>query len=124
LNGSVKLYLYHLCTAGQTTPEVNLSVMGEKQTLRVSWSVHPQFSDSVLEYVVQHVSVVPHLACLSWVRVNRTQTSVTITGVCVCVCVLSEILLQLTSEHILLVLTSKKGQFFLLFKSSVLHMFL
>ncbi|XP_056127990.1 interleukin 12 receptor, beta 2a, like [Rhinichthys klamathensis goyatoka] len=65
---------------GQTTPEVNLSVMGEKQTLRVSWSVHPQFSDSVLEYVVQHVSVVPHLACLSWVRVNRTQTSVTITG--------------------------------------------
>ncbi|KAG1967190.1 interleukin-12 receptor subunit beta-2 [Pimephales promelas] len=65
---------------GQTTPEVDLSVMGEKQTLRVSWSVHPQFSDNVLEYVVQHVPVVPHLACLSWVRVNRTQTSVTITG--------------------------------------------
>ncbi|CAM4401566.1 unnamed protein product [Leuciscus chuanchicus] len=64
---------------GQTTPEVNLSVMGEKQTLRVSWSVHPQFSDSVLEYVVQYVSV-PHRPCLSWVRVNRTQTSVTITG--------------------------------------------
>ncbi|KAK7168220.1 hypothetical protein R3I94_002309 [Phoxinus phoxinus] len=65
---------------GQTTPEVNLSVMGETQMLRVSWSVQPQFSDSVLEYVVQHVSVVPHCPCLSWVRVNRTQTSVTITG--------------------------------------------
>ncbi|XP_077068010.1 interleukin 12 receptor, beta 2a, like [Siphateles boraxobius] len=65
---------------GQTTPEVNLSVMGEKQKLWVSWSVHPQFSDSVLEYVVQHVSVVPHHPCLNWVRVNRTQTSVTITG--------------------------------------------
>uniref|UniRef100_A0A672R0V8 Interleukin-6 receptor subunit beta-like n=1 Tax=Sinocyclocheilus grahami TaxID=75366 RepID=A0A672R0V8_SINGR len=64
---------------GQTTPEVNLSVMGENQTLLVSWSVQRQFSESVLEYVVQHVSVVPH-SCLNWVRVNRTQRSVTLKG--------------------------------------------
>ncbi|XP_016394196.1 interleukin-6 receptor subunit beta-like [Sinocyclocheilus rhinocerous] len=64
---------------GQTTPEVNLSVMGENQTLLVSWAVHQQFSESVLEYVVQHVSVVPH-SCLNWVRVNRAQRSVTLKG--------------------------------------------
>uniref|UniRef100_A0A8C2DF33 Interleukin 12 receptor, beta 2a, like n=1 Tax=Cyprinus carpio TaxID=7962 RepID=A0A8C2DF33_CYPCA len=64
---------------GQMTPEVNLSVVGENQMLLVSWSIHPQFSESVLEYVVQHVSVVPHL-CLNWVRVNRTQRSVTLKG--------------------------------------------
>lgn len=64
-------------------PEVNLSVVGENQMLLVSWSIHPQFSESVLEYVVQHVSVVPHL-CLNWVRVNRTQRSVTLKGLCVC----------------------------------------
>ncbi|XP_052408173.1 interleukin-12 receptor subunit beta-2 [Carassius gibelio] len=65
---------------GQTTPEVNLSVIGESQQLRVSWSIHPQFSESVLEYVIQHVSVVPHSPCLNWVRVNRTQRSVTLTA--------------------------------------------
>uniref|UniRef100_A0A8C2AV84 Interleukin 12 receptor, beta 2a, like n=1 Tax=Cyprinus carpio TaxID=7962 RepID=A0A8C2AV84_CYPCA len=64
---------------GQMMPEVNLSVVGENQMLLVSWSIHPQFSESVLEYVVQHVSVVPHL-CLNWVRVNRTQRSVTLKG--------------------------------------------
>ncbi|XP_052392534.1 interleukin-6 receptor subunit beta [Carassius gibelio] len=64
---------------GQTTPEVNLSVIGENQMLLVSWAVHPQFSESVLEYVVQHVSVVPP-SCLNWVRVNRTQRSVTLKG--------------------------------------------
>lgn len=65
---------------GQTTPEVNLSVKGEKQMLWVSWYVHPQFSESVLEYLVQYESVVPHHPCLNWVRVNGTQRSVTITG--------------------------------------------
>ncbi|KAK9978313.1 hypothetical protein ABG768_020069 [Culter alburnus] len=65
---------------GQTAPEVNLSVIGENQTLQVSWHVHPQFSESVLEYVVQYVSVVPYHPCLNWVRANRTQRSVTITG--------------------------------------------
>uniref|UniRef100_A0A672MKJ7 Interleukin-12 receptor subunit beta-2-like n=1 Tax=Sinocyclocheilus grahami TaxID=75366 RepID=A0A672MKJ7_SINGR len=65
---------------GQRMPEVNLSVIGESQALRVSWSIHPQFSESVLEYVVQHVSVVPHCLCLNWVRVKRTQRSVTLTG--------------------------------------------
>ncbi|XP_050961875.1 interleukin 12 receptor, beta 2a, like [Labeo rohita] len=65
---------------GQTTPKVNLSVIGENQTLRVSWSVHPQFSESVLEYVVQHVPVVSHHRCLNWVRVNRAQRSVKLTG--------------------------------------------
>uniref|UniRef100_A0A671QVS1 Interleukin-12 receptor subunit beta-2-like n=1 Tax=Sinocyclocheilus anshuiensis TaxID=1608454 RepID=A0A671QVS1_9TELE len=65
---------------GQRMPEVNLSVIGESQALRVSWSIHPQFSESVLEYVVQHVSVVPHCLCLNWVRVKRTQKSVTLTG--------------------------------------------
>ncbi|XP_059413613.1 interleukin 12 receptor, beta 2a, like [Carassius carassius] len=64
---------------GQTTPEVNLSVIGENQMLLVSWAIHPPFSESVLEYVVQHVSVVPH-SCLNWVRVNRTQRSVTLKG--------------------------------------------
>uniref|UniRef100_A0A8C2F7W7 Interleukin 12 receptor, beta 2a, like n=1 Tax=Cyprinus carpio TaxID=7962 RepID=A0A8C2F7W7_CYPCA len=65
---------------GQRTPEVNLSVIGESQELRVSWSIPPQFSESVLEYVVQHVSAVPRHMCLNWVRVNRTQRSVTLTG--------------------------------------------
>nr|AKM20923.1 interleukin-12 receptor subunit beta-2-like X2 [Ctenopharyngodon idella] len=65
---------------GQTAPEVNLSAIGENQTLQVSWHVHPQFTESVLEYVVQYVSVVPHHPCLNWVRVNRTKRSVTITG--------------------------------------------
>ncbi|XP_067237598.1 interleukin 12 receptor, beta 2a, like isoform X2 [Chanodichthys erythropterus] len=65
---------------GQTAPEVNLSVIGENQTLQVSWHVHPQFSESILEYVVQYVSVVPYHPCLNWVRANRTQSSVTITG--------------------------------------------
>ncbi|KAL1277706.1 hypothetical protein QQF64_024379 [Cirrhinus molitorella] len=67
---------------GQTTPEVKLSVIGENQMLQVSWIVHPQFSESVLEYVVQHMSVAhtPHCLCLNWVRVNRTKRSVTLTG--------------------------------------------
>uniref|UniRef100_A0A8C1RQN9 Interleukin 12 receptor, beta 2a, like n=1 Tax=Cyprinus carpio TaxID=7962 RepID=A0A8C1RQN9_CYPCA len=64
---------------GQMKPEVNLSVVGANQMLLVSWSLHPQFSESVLGYVVQHVSVVPHL-CLNWVRVNRTQRSGTLKG--------------------------------------------
>ncbi|XP_043091748.1 LOW QUALITY PROTEIN: interleukin 12 receptor, beta 2a, like [Puntigrus tetrazona] len=65
---------------GPRMPEVNLSVIGEIQALRVSWSIHPHFSESVLEYVVQHVSVVPDSLCLNWVRVKRTRTSVTLTG--------------------------------------------
>ncbi|XP_067314671.1 interleukin 12 receptor, beta 2a, like isoform X2 [Pseudorasbora parva] len=65
---------------GQTPPKANLSVMGEKQELQVSWYVHTQFSESVLEYLIQHVSVEHHRPCLNWVRVNRTQRSVTITG--------------------------------------------
>lgn len=65
---------------GQRRPEVNLSVIGESQALRVSWSIHPHFSESVLEYVVQHMSVIPDRMCLNWVRVNRSQRSVTLTG--------------------------------------------
>ncbi|XP_073689667.1 interleukin 12 receptor, beta 2a, like [Garra rufa] len=67
---------------GQTTPGVNLSVKGENQMLQVSWDVHPQFSDSFQEYVVQHVSLphTPYRQCLNWVRVNRTRRSVTLTG--------------------------------------------
>ncbi|ROL42943.1 Interleukin-6 receptor subunit beta [Anabarilius grahami] len=65
---------------GQTAPEVNLNVIGENQTLQVSWHVHPQFSESILEYVVQYVSVAPRHPCLNWVKVNRTRRSVTITG--------------------------------------------
>lgn len=65
---------------GQRRPEVNLSVIGESQVLWVSWAIYPQFSESVLEYVVQYVSVVPDRMCLNWVRVNRTRRSVTLTG--------------------------------------------
>ncbi|XP_051569673.1 interleukin-12 receptor subunit beta-2-like isoform X1 [Myxocyprinus asiaticus] len=65
----------------QTTPEVNLSVMGENHKLFVTWSEPSQFSESLLEYVVQHMSVeLPHTPCLNWVKVNRTQRSVTLTG--------------------------------------------
>ncbi|XP_051572112.1 interleukin-12 receptor subunit beta-2-like [Myxocyprinus asiaticus] len=64
-----------------TTPEVNLSVVGEDNKLFVKWSVPSQISESTLEYVVQHVSVeLSHTPCLNWVRINRNQRSVTLTG--------------------------------------------
>lgn len=88
---------------------MNLSVIGENQTLQVSWHVHPQFSESVLEYVVQYVSVVPYHPCLNWVRANRTQRSVTITGGFVSMCTGLAIFVRAKK--------SKK------FKSSVLHEF-
>lgn len=65
---------------GQSIPEVHLNVRSEKQALLASWSVQPQFSERVLQYVVQHVSVVPDCPCLNWLRVNKTQSSVTLTG--------------------------------------------
>ncbi|XP_051995422.1 interleukin-12 receptor subunit beta-2-like isoform X2 [Xyrauchen texanus] len=65
---------------GHTTPEVNLSVIGENKKLFVTWSVPSPFSERVLDYVVQHVAVeLPHTPCLNWVRICRTQRSVTLT---------------------------------------------
>ncbi|NP_001352715.1 interleukin 12 receptor, beta 2a, like precursor [Danio rerio] len=64
----------------QSIPEVHLNVRSEKQALLASWSVQPELSERVLQYVVQHVSVAPDRPCLNWLRVDRTQSSVTLTG--------------------------------------------
>ncbi|XP_056309273.1 interleukin 12 receptor, beta 2a, like [Danio aesculapii] len=65
---------------GQSLPEVHLNVRSEKQALLASWSIQPEFSEHLLQYVVQHVPVVPEHPCLNWLRVNKTQSSVTLTG--------------------------------------------
>ncbi|XP_076853344.1 interleukin 12 receptor, beta 2a, like isoform X2 [Brachyhypopomus gauderio] len=59
-------------------PRVRPEVTGTGRALTVSWSVPEWFSESVQEYVVQHRPLnPPHILCLNWMKVNKTQNVVT-----------------------------------------------